>query len=129
VGCGDVGARLAALLAAQGHNVVVIDRRAEAFRALGSAFNGVTVAGIGYDEEVLREARIASCDAFLAVTDSDKVNIMAAEVAARIFRVPRVVVRLGNPALERTLQQLGLDYVCGTTILAQALADKVTGKE
>lgn len=125
VGCGDVGARLAALLAVGGHNVVVIDRNPEAFRELGSTFNGITVAGIGYDEEVLRQARVESCDALAAVTDNDNVNIMTAEVASRIFNVARAVARLTNPALERTLQQLGLDYVCGTTIIAQALADKM----
>jgi trk system potassium uptake protein TrkA len=125
VGCGDVGARLAALLAGGGHNVVVIDRNPDALRALGSGFNGATVAGLGYDEQVLRQARIESADALAAVTESDNVNIMAAEAASRIFRVPRTVVRLTNPALERTLRQLGQDYVCGTTLLAQALADKM----
>ncbi len=126
IGCGDIGARLAELLAAGGHNVVVIDRNPEVLRALGSGFNGVTVTGIGYDEDVLRQARVESADALAAVTENDNVNIMAAEVAKRIFNVPHVVARLTNPALERTLQQLGLDYVCGTTIIAQALADRMT---
>lgn len=125
VGCGDIGARLAGLLAAGGHDVVVIDRNPEALRALGASFNGATVAGIGYDEAVLREARVETADALAAVTESDNVNVMTVEVASRVFRVKRTVARLTNPALERTLQQLGLDYVCGTTIIAQALADKM----
>jgi trk system potassium uptake protein TrkA len=126
IGCGDTGARLAELLAAGGHNVVVIDRNPEVLRALGAGFNGATVAGIGYDEDILRQARIETADALAAVTENDNVNIMAAEVATRIFHVPHVVARLTDPALERTLQQLGLDYVCGTTIIAQALADRMT---
>jgi trk system potassium uptake protein TrkA len=126
IGCGDTGARLAELLAARGHNVVVVDRSPEALRLLGTGFNGATVTGLGYDEDVLRQARIESADALATVTENDNVNIMAAEVATRIFRVPHVVARLTDPALERTLQQLGLDYVCGTTIIAQALADRMT---
>lgn len=126
IGCGDIGARLAEILAAGGHNVVVIDRNPEALRMLGAGFNGATVTGIGYDEDILRRARIETADALAAATENDNVNIMAAEVATRIFRVPHVVARLTNPALERTLQQLGLDYVCGTTIIAQALADRIT---
>jgi trk system potassium uptake protein TrkA len=126
IGCGDTGARLAELLAAGGHNVVVVDRKPEALRALGAGFNGATVTGIGYDEDVLRRAGIETADALASVTENDNVNIFAAEVATRIFHVPRVVARLTDPALERTLQQLGLDYVCGTTIIAQALADRMT---
>lgn len=126
IGCGDTGTRLAELLAAGGHNVVVVDRDAEALRSLGAGFNGATVTGIGYDEEILRQARVGTADALAAVTESDNVNIFAAEVATRLFRVPRVVVRLTEPALERTLQRLGLDYVCGTAIIAQALADRMT---
>lgn len=126
IGCGDTGARLAELLAAGGHNVVVIDRNPEALRALGTGFNGATVTGIGYDEDILRQARIETADTLATVTENDNVNIMAAEVATRIFGVPHVVVRLTDPALERTLQQLGLDYVCRTAIIAQALADRMT---
>jgi trk system potassium uptake protein TrkA len=126
IGCGDTGARLAELLAAGGHNVVVVDRNPEALRLLGTGFDGVTVTGLGYDEAVLRKAGVETADALATVTENDNVNIFAAEVATRIFRVPRVVARLTDPALERTLQQLGLDYVCGTTIIAQALADRMT---
>lgn len=126
IGCGETGALLAELLTAGGHNVVVIDRNPEVLRALGAGFDGATVTGIGYDEDVLREARIETADALAAVTENDNVNIMAAEVATRIFHVPHVVARLTDPALERTLQQLSLDYVCGTTLIAQALADRMT---
>ncbi len=50
---------------------------------------------------------------------------MAAEVARKIFDVPHVVARLYNPVRERTYQQLGLDYVCGTTLVAEVLLDKI----
>ncbi|MDO9107898.1 MAG: TrkA C-terminal domain-containing protein, partial [Coriobacteriia bacterium] len=49
----------------------------------------------------------------------------AAEVARKIFNVPHAVARLYNPVRERTYQQLGLDYVCGTTLVAETLLDKI----
>ena len=126
VGCGRVGSQLANLLSTEGHDIVVIDKDPTAFRRLGSTFNGITISGFGYDEDILKEAGIERCDAFAAVTQFDNANMMAAEVASKLYGVPRVVARLYNPERERTFQQLGLDYVCGTTMVAQAMLVKIT---
>lgn len=125
VGCGRVGSQLATMLSVEGHNVVVIDKEESAFRRLGGTFNGVTVRGLGFDEEVLEEAGVREADAFAAVTDLDNTNLMAAEVARKIFGVKHVVARLYNPVRERTYQQLDLDYVCGTTLVAESLVEKI----
>ncbi len=125
VGCGRVGSQLSTLLSVEGHNVVVIDKDDEAFKRLGSLFNGVTIRGLGFDEDVLIEAGIEDADSFAAVTNLDNTNLMAAEVARKIFDVSHVVARLYNPVRERTYQQLDLDYVCGTTLVAEVLLDKI----
>ena len=125
VGCGRVGSQLATMLSVEGHNVVVIDRDESAFRRLGGTFNGVTIVGLGFDEEVLEEAGIREADAFAATTDLDNTNLMAAEVARSIFGVKHVVARLYNPVRERTYQLLDLDYVCGTTLVAESLMEKI----
>ncbi len=125
VGCGRVGSQLATLLSIEGNNVTVIDKDQDSFRRLGTAFNGVTMKGLGFDEEVLIEAGIEEADVFAAVTNLDNTNLMAAEVARKIFHVPHVVARLYNPQRERTYQQLDLDYVCGTTLVAESLLDKI----
>lgn len=125
VGCGRVGSQLATMLSVEGHNVTVIDKNDESFRRLGSTFNGVTVKGLGFDEEVLEEAGIREADAFAAVTDLDNTNLMAAEVARKLFGVEHVVARLYNPQRERTYLQLDLDYVCGTTLVAENLLEKI----
>ncbi len=125
VGCGRVGSQLSTLLSIEGHNVVVIDKDPEAFKRLGSVFNGVTLKGLGFDEDILEEAGVRECDAFAAVTNLDNTNLMAAEVARKIFGVRHVVARLYNPVRERTYTQLGLDYVCGTTLVAEVLMEKI----
>lgn len=125
VGCGRVGSQLSTLLSVEGHNVVVIDKDPSSFKRLGTLFNGITIKGLGFDEEILEEAGIRDCDAFAAVTNLDNTNLMAAEVARKIFEVPHAVARLYNPLRERTYQQLGLDYVCGTTLVAEVLLDKI----
>jgi len=126
VGCGRVGSELANMLSRRGHNVVIIDTEAEAFKRLGATFNGITLRGFGYDEELLIEAGIEKCDAFAAVTNSDSANMMAAEIASRIYHIDRVVVRLYLPEQERSMQLLGLDFVCDTSLSVSAIFEKLT---
>jgi trk system potassium uptake protein TrkA len=125
VGCGRVGSQLANFLAAEGHDVVVIDKNGGAFRRLGATFNGVTIEGLGFDEDVLKEAGAERADTLAAVTDLDNTNLMIVEVAKRIFKIPKVVARLYNPEKEASYQQFGLDYVCGTTMVAGKILDKI----
>ena len=125
VGCGRVGSRLSNMLSDSGHNVCVIDRNPDSFANLGGAFNGSTLQGVGFDEELLMHAGAADCDVVAAVTQSDTTNLMVAEVASRLCGVPHVIARLYNPDHERTYMQLGLDYVCGTSLVAEEVFSKV----
>lgn len=125
VGCGRVGSQLASLLSNNGDNVCVIDRSAESFSNLGRGFNGTTIQGIGFDESVLIRAGIEECDVLAAVTQYDNANLMTAEVGSKLFDVPHVIARLYNPDHERAYMQLGLDYVCGTSLVAEDIFSKV----
>lgn len=126
VGCGRVGSQLANMLSDTGHSVCVIDRTAEAFGNLGRGYSGSTIQGIGYDERTLQSAGIETCDVLAAVTQYDNANLMTAEVASRLYGVPHVVARLYNPDHERAYMQLGIDYVCGTSLVAEDIFSKVS---
>jgi trk system potassium uptake protein TrkA len=125
IGCGRVGSQLALMLAQEKHDIVVIDKDPNAFKSLGTSFNGVKLQGYGYDEEVLQRAHIERCDALAAVTDQDNANIMACEVASKLYKVPRVVARVFNPGSISTFEELGLEYVFGTNVVAQTIMDKI----
>lgn len=124
VGCGRVGSRLAGMLSDKGANVCVVDKRAEPFNNLGRNFNGSTVQGLGYDEDTLIKAGIEDCDVLAAVTESDNANLMVTEVAKRLYDVPHVIARLYNPDHENAYMQLGIDYVCGTSLVAEEVFSK-----
>lgn len=128
-GCGRVGSQLGLFLSYEGHDVVVIDSRADSFGRLGTAFNGVTLEGVASEEETLLEAGIERAEAFAAVTNSDNTNLVAAEVAQNVYGVPRVVARVYDPAREPTFRKMNIDYVCGTTLLAERLRDKIVQKD
>jgi trk system potassium uptake protein TrkA len=114
VGCGRVGAGLAAGLAAAGEVVAVIDKDPKAFERLGEAFGGLTVEGIGFDRDVLERAGAASADALVAVTGGDNSNVVAARVARDAYRVPRVIARIHDPRRAALYEELGVVTVSST---------------
>jgi trk system potassium uptake protein TrkA len=111
MGCGRVGSTLAVDLEKSGHTVAVIDQNREAFRRLGSNFNGRTVAGVGFDRDTLLEAGIEKADAFAAVSNGDNSNILAARVARENFGVKNVVARIYDPGRAEIYQRLGIPTV------------------
>ena len=125
VGCGRVGSQLANMLSDNGNNVCCIDKNADAFANLGRNFNGSTVQGVAFDEDVLIRAGVEECDVLAAVTQLDNTNLMCAEVANHLFGVPHVISRLYNPDHERAYMQLGIDYVCGTSLVAEDVFSKI----
>jgi trk system potassium uptake protein TrkA len=125
VGCGRVGSELAKLLSTEGHNVVMIDRQPKSFERLGKTFNGVTLTGNGFDVAVLKQAGIAQADAFCSVTNGDNSNIVAAQVAKKIFKVPKVIARVYDPSRADIYHSLGLDIISGTILFAAMLRDKI----
>jgi trk system potassium uptake protein TrkA len=124
VGCGRLGAQLATKLSEEGHDVAVVDRNSANFARLSDEFNGATITGVGFDMEVLKSAGIEHADGFAAVADSDNMNIMAAQVAKTIFKVPMVIARVFDPIKGETYRALGLETVCPTTSAANIIYSK-----
>ena len=125
MGCGRVGAQLASLLDADGHEVIVVDNDTNSFKRLPHDFVGTALLGNGLDEEVLKKAGIEEADAFVAVTQGDNRNVMAAQIAKHIFNVPKVVCRIYDPLRQELYDMLGLEAISPTTIFAQILRERV----
>ena len=127
MGCGRVGAQLASLLDRERHTVTVLDRDADSLRRLPDDFNGTALLGNGIDEAVLKKAGIEQADAFVAVTQGDNRNVMAAQIAKHIFNVPRVLCRIYDPLRQELYSALGLEAISPTTIFAHILKEKLEG--
>ncbi|MEW6034869.1 MAG: TrkA family potassium uptake protein [Chloroflexota bacterium] len=125
VGCGRVGAQLAAMLDAEGHKVTVLDVNANSFRRLPSTYGGTAIVGDGTDESSLRRAGIERADALVAVTQGDNRNVMSAQIAKLIFNVPKVLCRIYDPLRKDIYDTLGLDAVSPTTVFAQLLKSRL----
>lgn len=111
VGCGRLGAHIANLISEDGEGVVIIDKSREAFRKLSPSFNGIIVTGDATDLAVLEEAAPGKAAALVAVTGRDNTNIMVAQMAKKLYNVPRVIVRLYEPDLECVYTELGIETI------------------
>lgn len=125
MGCGRVGAQLAGLLDAEGHTVTVLDPDSYSFRRLPPGYKGKTLVGNGIDEVALKRAGIEQTNVFFALTQGDNRNIMAAQIAKHIFKVPRVICRIYDPLRQELFESLGLESISPTTIFADLLKKKL----
>lgn len=129
LGCGRVGSTLARQLSQAGHSVTILDLTSDAFRRLGSKFKGTRVVGTGMDQDVLRRAGIETADAFIAVTQGDNTNIMAAQIAREVFKVPAVHCRIYDPIRADAYRELGINTLCTTTLASGLLRAALVGDE
>ncbi len=125
MGSGRVGAQLAALLDADGHQVTVLDTDTYSFRRLPPDFGGTALVGNGLDQTALKKAGIEEADVFVAVTQGDNRNVMAAQIAQHIFNVPKVICRIYDPLRQELYQTLGIEAISPTTIFARILKEKL----
>jgi trk system potassium uptake protein TrkA len=126
-----VGSEVAINLASDGHDVIVIDRKVEAFRRLGEDFKGTTMVGVGFDRDVLIEAGISPDCAVAAVTSGDNSNILIARTSRETFGVKRVVARIYDPRRASIYERLGIATVASVAwtsarVLRHLLASEST---
>ncbi len=129
VGCGRVGTYLSRSMSAEGHEVIVVDKNPASFKRLGREFSGRIVTGVGFDQDVLREAGIERADAFAAVTNGDNSNYIAASVARDLFRVPQVVARIYDPQREAVYRELGIRTISSTSWAVHTIKRILTSSE
>ncbi len=121
IGCGRVGANLAAELSKRGHDVSVLARTQAELDNLSDDYGGISFTGVPFDNDNLMQAGIASCDAVCAVTNDDDINIMVAQLAQEIYRIPMVITRILDPQKEDIYTAFGLKSVCPTKLTIDAL--------
>lgn len=121
MGCGRVGATLAAELSRNGDQVLVLDSDPASFRFLPDDFVGTKVVGNGIDLDVLRKIGIENMDVFVSATRGDNRNVMAAQIAKHIFGVPVVASRVFDPLREEMYRNMGLRTINPTRVQARRL--------
>jgi len=121
VGCGRVGASAADLYDRAGHDVIILDAATAAFDRLPSTFGGQAIRGDGTDEDVLVKAGVAGADVFLALTEGDNRNVMAAQLASEALGVRRSIAKINDPLRAAAYGELGIATLCRTGLMLDAV--------
>lgn len=129
VGMGRMGTSLARKLDRQGYEVCAIDQDPERLKALGPTFGGQTIAGVGFDREVLAAAGIDRASAVIACTASDETNIVVARISRQTYRVPRVIARLYEIGNAETYRRLGIQSISTTDWGVRRVCELLTFNE
>ena len=128
-GCGRTGAAVAVALSGPGRPVHVLDILADAFDNLpeNTVRQGMVIpylADITLESE-LRLTGVRDADVFIAVTGSDPVNIISAQIARHILGVTNVMCRLDDPVKRDMYENLDLTTISHTEVLKDLVLQRL----
>ena len=114
VGCGKVGANLVDQLSKEGHDITVIDKKAEKIQDITNIYDVMGLVGNGASYSTQMEAGIEETDLIIAVTDSDELNLLCCTVAKRVGKCA-AIARVRTPDYSEETgylrEQLGLALI------------------
>jgi trk system potassium uptake protein TrkA len=123
VGSGRVGSAVAKRALDAGHEVSVLDSDPLSHERLDKDqtttwedAGGRFTVGTALEIDALLEGGIEDADVFLAATSGDNTNLVIAQIAQRRFKVPKVVVRVADPARASWYSEQGLITVSPTKV-------------
>ena len=115
VGGGKIGFYLAKTLQEHGHSPIVIEENEKTCQRLANGLDVPVIHGDGTLLEILRMADISKCSALVGVTGRDENNLIACQLAKKVFNVKKTVARVNNPKNAPVLKQLGVDIAISST--------------
>lgn len=128
-GCGRTGAALGRMMARRGHEVTILEKDPLNLARLGDAHGCTIVVGDGLDEEVLKNAGIEECDAFVACTRGDNTNLMAAQIAQKRYKVQMVCAKVNDPQRAHEYNKIGVFCIVPNLLTAGMMRCWLLGEE
>lgn len=121
-GAGEVGTHLAKLLSNENQDITVIDDNREKLAYLDASYNLMTVYGSTTSFIALREAGVAHCDLFIAVSPYESTNLVSCSIA-KSLGAECTVARISHygfmaPENAETMKQMGVDRLIYPEYLA-----------
>lgn len=129
MGCSKLSVTIALSLVETSSTVSIIDLRRETFDLVPPnklRENLITpVHGDGTQNKTLLEASIENARCFVALTNSDLSNALAAQIAKHMFGVPTAMSKFNDPILQNIYNQLGISGISNTDFIRDMVLNKV----
>ena len=136
VGAGRVGSAIARQTLAADNEVSILDEDPLSHERLDSGMDttwedagGRFTVGHGMEVDALIEAGIEEADVFIASTDGDNTNLTIAQIAAKQFEVPKVIVRVMDPARAEWYAEQGLHTICPTQYAIEMFSEALRAEK
>jgi trk system potassium uptake protein TrkA len=127
LGCGRLGAIIAKRMVKDSKNqVIVIDKDNNSLAKLGNDFSGKVMQADGVNMAIYSQILSEKTDIFLALTNIDNTNIMAAEIAKQKYKVDKVIARIDDPIRAKAFEELGIETFCPTTLSEKRIIKMMT---
>lgn len=123
-GGGKVGINLARGLFVSGHEVALIELDSARAAALSNKLDCPIYLGDSSTHDVLETAGAARARVFVAATGSDQDNLIACQIAKKVFGVPQTIARASNPKNEDVMTRLGVDSTVSSTAIIQQVIER-----
>jgi trk system potassium uptake protein len=123
-GGGKVGVNLARALFESGHEVAIIEIDGARAASLSNKLECPIYIGDSSTHDVLEQAGAARARVFVACTGSDQDNLIACQVAKKVFGIPNAVARASNPKNEEVMTRLGVDSTVSSTAIIQQVIER-----
>jgi len=124
VGAGKVGINLVRSLLGSGHEVALVERDVAYAARLRTELECPVIIGDGTLGPVLEEAGARRARVFVAVTGNDENNLIACQLAKRVFHVPKTIARVSNPKNEPVMRRLGVDATVSSTAIIEQVIER-----
>ena len=121
-GAGAVGFHLAELLSKEDQDIALIDTNEEVLTHVRTHLDVLTIRGDAASIDVLEQAQVAKTQLFIAVTTSEKTNLLLAILAKQIG-AKKTIARINNAEYfendqKERFKSLGVDHLISPKLLA-----------
>ena len=128
VGGGKVGVTLVEQLAQEGHDITIIDQNAKVVESITNTYDAMGVIGNGASYSTQMEAGIENADLFIAVTNSDELNLLCCTVAKRagnLAAIARVRTPDYSKEVDYFIEKLGLAMIINPDFVSSRVIAKI----
>ncbi len=108
----------------RGYRVTIVNPNPAEAQMLSRRVRATVLVGQGSDPAVLEEAGARRADVFLSLSPYDPENLVACQIAQRLYGVPRTMALVNDPDNEEIFHQLGIPLVFSAT---RVIGDLIEG--